>query len=227
MSATVALRHQARPVASTRAWTAGRLAESSRLPAPTVRHLGRQVDDPAPGSPFVLHHEAAHPMLVVARLWLGVLSIFFLIVFGGLVVIILGAWAVGYRPVVVTSGSMSPVVRTGDVVITKPIGMHDKIGSQTVIDFEDPATADRHLHRVIEVTKAGYRTKGDANADADPQLVPQDHVHGAGFILAPYIGYMPMWIDQRAWTQLAISTVILVALATMSRQTWMWAGERR
>ena len=227
MSATVALRHQARPVASTRQWTAGRLAEASRLHTPEVRHLARQVGDPAEGTPLVTVHHEVGTWQVVTRLWLGVLSIFALIVFGGLIVIILGAWAFGFRPVVVTSGSMEPVVRTGDVVITKPVGMRDDVGDQTVIDFEDPATSDRHLHRVVEVTPDGYRTKGDANADADPQIVPQDHVHGAGFVLAPYVRYLPIWIDERQWTPLAICTLTLIVLSTMSRKAWMWAGERR
>lgn len=227
MSATVALRHQARPIVGTRLWPGSRLAESSRLGNPSVRHLARSVTDPGPGTEIATEVHAAHPMVVVARLWLGVLSIFTLIVFGGLVLIILGAWAFGYRPVVVTSGSMEPSVRVGDVVITKPVGIHDDVGDQTVIDFDDPATMDRRLHRVVEVTKTGYRTKGDANADTDPQVVPQDHVHGAGFILAPFVGYIPLWAQEGTWVPLGIAGVSLVALAIMSRRGWMWAEARR
>lgn len=227
MSATVALRHQERVVSATRPWRGSRLAESARLATPEVRHRARAIDDEGPGTEVVTETRVVHPMVTVARLWLGVLSIFALIVFLGLVAIILGAWAFGFRPVVVTSGSMSPVVRTGDIVITKPVHMEDKVGNQTVIDFEDPATDQRHLHRIIEVTGSGYRTKGDANADPDPQVVPKDHVHGAGFILAPYVGYLPMWVDQRAWRELAVAAAILVALATMSKRRWMWAGEAR
>lgn len=227
MSTAVALRHQARPVDSTRQWNGARLAAASRLNTPSIRQVAREAGDAGPGTTVSLTESQVHPMMVVARLWLGVLSIFALIVFLGLVLIILGAWAVGYRPVVVTSGSMEPAVRTGDVVITKPVGMDDEVGDQTVIDFEDPATAERHLHRVIEVTPDGYRTKGDANADADPQIVPQDHVHGAGFVLAPYVGFLPIWVQERAWAPLATAAVALIALALMSRQTWMWAGERR
>lgn len=227
MSTTVALRHQARPVGSTRPWQGVRLAEGARLSAHSMRRVERDVGDPGPGTTIQLATDQARPLLVVARLWLGVLSIFTLIVFLGLVLIILGAWAVGYRPVVVTSGSMAPVVRTGDVVITKPVGMHTDVGNQTVIDFQDPDTMQRHLHRVIEVTDSGYRTKGDANQDADAAIVPQDHVHGAGFVLAPYVGYVPIWVKERAWGALAIVAFTLVALSLMSRQAWMWAGQRR
>ena len=226
MSGTVALRHQERSIGSTRPWAGSRLAEAARLTPPTVRHLARSSRDPGPGEVVLPATQANRPLAVVARLWLGVLSIFLLIVFLGLVLIILGAWAVGYRPVVVTSGSMSPVVRTGDVVITKRVGLHDDVGNQTVIDFDDPATSERHLHRVIEVTKHGYRTKGDANQTPDSQLVPQRNVHGAGFILAPFVGYVPIWIDGREWTPLAIGSAMLVGLAFMSKRSWMWGSSK-
>lgn len=227
MTATVALRHQERPLGATRAWTGSRLAETSRLAKPALRQVRRLTDEDGPGTEIEVVHHEQHALLVVARLWLGVLSIFALIVFLGLILVILGAWAFGFQPVVVTSGSMSPTVRTGDVVITKPVGIGDKVGNQTVINFDDPATLERRLHRVIEVTPQGYRTKGDANADPDPQLVPQDHVEGAGFILAPFVGYLAVWAQEGDWAPLAGAGLILVSLAVMSRRSWMWAGGQR
>lgn len=226
MSAVVALRHEERPVTGTRRWTASQLASTSRLGTPTVRHLARRMGDHGPGVEIVADVHQPNALAVVARLWLGVLSIFLLIVFLGLTVIILGAWAFGYRPVVVTSGSMEPSVRTGDVVITKPVDVGDEVGDQTVIDFDDPATMDRRLHRVIEVTDSGYRTKGDANATVDPQEVPPDHVHGAGFVLAPFVGYVPLWVQQGEWPKVAAVGGAVVALAVMSRRRWMWGAQR-
>jgi signal peptidase len=227
MSATLALRHQERRVDGTRPWLASRLADEARLGRPTLRQVRRAVDDPGSGTVIEASGSEAHPLHVVVRLWLGVLAIFGLIVFAGLVLIILGAWAFGFRPVVVTSGSMEPSVRTGDVVITRHIGMDDKVGTQTVINFEDPVTTEEHIHRVVEVTDAGYRTKGDANQTPDAALVPQDHVDGAGVMLAPYVGYLPLWIQQRAWAPLGVCTAILLALFLLSRRRWMWGAERR
>lgn len=227
MSATIALRHEQRPIGGTRVWRASHLAADARLARPRLRQMVRDVDDPGPGTELVVDEREAHPLQVVARLWLGVLAIFGLIVFLGLAGIVLGAWAIGYRPVVVTSGSMEPAVRTGDIVITRHVGMDDKVGAQTVINFEDPVTGREHLHRIIEVTPEGYRTKGDSNQSVDQGVVPQDHVRGAGVVLAPYLGYVPLWIQQRNWTALGISATVLVALATMSRRAWMWGAEAR
>ena len=227
MSTVVALRHQERAVVATRLWTGRRLADASRLATPSVHHRQRAATDPGPGVEVAPQAEGRHTLAMVARMWLGVLAIFALIVFLGLVLIILGAAVLGFRPVVVTSGSMSPVVRTGDIVITKKVGLHDEVGNQTVIDFQDPATADRHIHRVIEVTDDGYRTKGDANPTPDPQIVPQDHVRGAGFVLAPYVGYLPLWLDRHEWRPLLLVAAILVALSVMARRSWMWGAEAR
>jgi signal peptidase len=227
MSATLALRHQERRVGETRLWRASHLAEEARLGRPTVRQVRRAVGDPGPGALVAAPAAEAHPFQVVARLWFGVLAIFGLIVFAGLVVIILGAWALGFRPVVVSSGSMEPAVRTGDVVITRHIGMDDKVGTQTVINFEDPVTRTEHIHRVIEVTDAGYRTKGDANQTPDAALVPQDHVDGAGVVLAPYVGYLPLWVQQRRWGPLGACATVLLALFLLSRRRWMWGAEAR
>jgi signal peptidase I len=227
MSATVALRHQARTAPTARLRRASRLAEEARLTVPPPRHRARAVDEDGNGREIVLTRRERAPMAVVARLWLGVLSIFALIVFLGLVAIILGAWAFGLRPVVVTSGSMDPGIRTGDVVITRPIDAGDELGAQTVVDFDDPVTDERVLHRVIEVTPDGYRTKGDANPDPDPELVPAHRVHGAGLVLAPYVGYVAVWVQERAWLQLALLGTGLVALATMSRRAWMWEADPR
>lgn len=227
MPTAVALQHQDRLVTEARPWRANQLAATARLTTLGVRHRRRDVHDEGPGTEVALVRTRPSTAATVARQWSGVLAIFGLIVVVGLVVVILGAWAFGYRPVVVTSGSMEPVVRTGDVVITKPTDVDDDLGDQTVIDFIDPATDERRLHRVIEVTRAGYRTKGDANQSPDPQLVPPDHVRGAGFILAPYVGYVTIWTDRGEWGRLAAAAAVLLALSAMSTRRWMWGTADR
>lgn len=227
MSNAVALRHEVRPLGDARAWSGSALSTEARLSAPGVRHVRRRPNDAEEETAWSPRSAEVHPLSIVVRLWVGVVSLFALIVLVGLVTIVLGAWAVGYRPVVVTSGSMAPTVRTGDVVITRPVDVGDELGDQTVIDFDDPATAERRLHRVIEVTDRGYRTKGDANADADVEVVPPDHVHGAGFVLAPFVGYLPLWADEGRWDLLVGSGATVVALVALSRRGWMWKGVDR
>lgn len=74
----------------------------------------------------------------------------------------------GYEPVVITSGSMRPAIDVGDVVVTAPSDGR-VLGEGAVVNFE--AEDRTRLHRIVEVTMTGYRTAGDANADADSDLV--------------------------------------------------------
>jgi signal peptidase len=121
---------------------------------------------------------------------------------------------------------MGPAIRVGDVVITKDAPPDEELGTQTVVTFDDPANGEQVLHRIIEVTPDGYRTKGDANASADAEIVDPTQVRGAGLMLAPYVGYAAVWVQEAAWPQLVALLVALAALAAMSRQTWMWSAGR-
>lgn len=225
MTAPVAIRHQSRVAVEPRLRRGSRLAESARLPRPVLEHVRRTRGELGRGTQVAHVEHAPNPLAVVARLWFGVLAIFTLIVVVGLAAFVLVAWALGFRPVVVTSGSMAPMVRTGDIVITRSVDPDTALGDQTVVDFDDPATEERRLHRIIEVTDEGYRTKGDANPTADPQVVSPERIHGAGLVLAPYIGYLPLWMQERAWPQLLASAAALLALGAMSRRAWMWRSD--
>ena len=64
------------------------------------------------------------------------------------------AWVVvpwiglGWSPMVVVSGSMSPMIRVGDVVLTSPV--EDAIEPGTVVAYDNGSGPV--LHRVVDVT---------------------------------------------------------------------------
>lgn len=89
----------------------------------------------------------------------------------------------GYRPFIVMTGSMEPVIMSGDLIITKEINPSDvKVGD--VISFVDPAGNGVTVvtHRVIEVKNengtVSFRTRGDANNTDDQDAVPGESVLG-------------------------------------------------
>jgi len=97
---------------------------------------------------------------------------------------------------VVLSGSMNdepePIIKPGDVVIVDGVTPAN-VEEQDIITFtaggEEPVT-----HRVVNVTQqdgqVAFRTKGDANEDADPQLVGPDQVIGEVMFVIPLIGHV-------------------------------------
>ncbi|TQL02634.1 signal peptidase I [Cellulomonas sp. SLBN-39] len=93
------------------------------------------------------------------------------------------AW--GWQPLVVTSGSMGPLVRPGDVVLVQPDPDDVVVGS--VVTFR---AADDGLvtHRVAEVTADGYVTRGDANPVTDSTVVHREDLVGRVRALVPWVG---------------------------------------
>lgn len=110
---------------------------------------------------------------------------------------------------VVLSGSMSPSIETGDVVIVREtdpatISEGDVITYQRT-DEESPTT-----HRVVGVEQGAdqlaFETKGDANEDPDPGTVPASNVLGVVVFTIPLIGSVIQF------TNTTLGFVLLVAL---------------
>lgn len=99
---------------------------------------------------------------------------------------------------VVLSGSMEPDISPGDAVIVKSSDPAN-IESGDVITFERSADSTPVTHRVVEVvdTEDGpaFRTKGDANENADPALVPADSVTGEVWMVIPYLGHVVLFAN--------------------------------
>lgn len=125
-------------------------------------------------------------------------------------VLFLAAWAVlpafipGWQSVVITSGSMSPSIRTGDVVVTKPSNGQG-LSPGSVVVISDPGAPGLITHRIVGVNPDGsYITRGDANAQLDSATLQPDHVVGVGRLRVPYAGLPLTWYWAGAWNKLAL-----------------------
>lgn len=107
-----------------------------------------------------------------------------------------GQYTVFGHPVMsVLSGSMSPTIKTGDLIIDNHISLaqaeHLRVGQ--VISFR-PNSADVFTHRIHAVTTVGgsvaYQTKGDANNAPDTALVMPTQVVGLYEGKVPLGGYI-------------------------------------
>jgi signal peptidase len=97
----------------------------------------------------------------------------------------------GYRAVVVMSGSMAPRAEPGDVFVVRKVAASDvRVGD--IVTFRP--LRDDHLvtHRVTArryvAGELHFQTKGDANVATDPDLVPARNVIGRVTYHAPWIG---------------------------------------
>jgi signal peptidase len=104
----------------------------------------------------------------------------------------------GGRAFTVMSGSMSPAIETGDIVVSRAVSPLDvRLGD--VVTFRDPDDAKRLItHRVrgIRITgdEARFVTKGDANNSAERWTIPSDGKVGLVTYRLPKLGYLLFWL---------------------------------
>ena len=94
------------------------------------------------------------------------------------------------RLAVVLSGSMEPTLPTGSLAIMDPVDPQDiRVGD--IIVFEPPMGKSNTTvsHRVLDIQHNGFVTKGDANEEADPYIIPPENVTDKVIWHIPRIGY--------------------------------------
>lgn len=84
---------------------------------------------------------------------------------------LLAAMLLGYRFLVVRSGSMEPALRPGDVIVTR-VARPETILAGDIVTFRDASRGERLItHRVVQaVPRDGYvefETRGDANSGSE------------------------------------------------------------
>lgn len=99
----------------------------------------------------------------------------------------------GYRMYSVLTGSMSPAIQAGSLIIGKAPHDINYIHSQDVITFSEPGYETRLItHRVVTIEESEgttfFITKGDANQSVDPWKVPYGRIKSKSYFSIPYIG---------------------------------------
>jgi signal peptidase len=129
--------------------------------------------------------------------------------------------ALGGTSMVVLSGSMTPTIRTGDVVVVRPIAPTEAAVGD-IVTFKDPAGGDRMLvHRVRAISRTGDEveviTKGDANSTQERWKVAADGRIGTVVYRVPALGFAVGWISSPAGRigLLIVPALLLAAMLLM------------
>ena len=86
-------------------------------------------------------------------------------------------YILGYKPFMITTGSMEPKLKVRGIVITKQVPYEEiKVGD--VISFISKELGKNVCHRVVEITEEGFITKGDNNFAKDAEITSQDEYTG-------------------------------------------------
>jgi len=134
----------------------------------------------------------------------------------------------GHPMLVVLSGSMSPTVRTGDLVIDNPVsaGEAAQLKAGQIISFRSAPGAKVITHRIAQVTSTSgavaYVTKGDANNAADKTQVAPPQIVGVYNTKISNGGYILNALHQPLTLSLLLASP---ALWFLSGMFFEWAKE--
>ena len=117
----------------------------------------------------------------------------------------------GFMPVVMTTDSMAPGIRMGDLMLIEKCGSQE-IGTGDVILYRDPREEDKGslvTHRVTKVSEGYFLTASDADGEEDPLPVPAENVLGKFRRTLPLLGGLVRFLKTTA----GLVTAVLLTLA--------------
>lgn len=116
----------------------------------------------------------------------------------------------GYKNFVISSGSMEPTLKIGDVIFVKE---NDQFNVNDIVSFSNNKKAVV-THRIIEVIEKDnsiyYKTKGDANNSSDEELLEKENIEGKYVFKIPKAGNVIMFLQTKAG--LAVVLLILAII---------------
>ncbi|HEU0131118.1 MAG TPA: signal peptidase I [Mycobacteriales bacterium] len=122
----------------------------------------------------------------------------------------------------VLTGSMTPTVARGSLVVSAPTDAASIRAGQLLV-FAPPG-GDPTVHRVVSVTREDghvlVRTKGDANAAADPWTI--DAAHSTVHRVVHHSAAAGTALDVTRRSGVAVALALLALVATAKTLRWVW-----
>lgn len=137
----------------------------------------------------------------------------------------------GWRVDGLRSGSMAPVLNTGDMVVTCPVSP-EAVEVGDIIIFRSVDKRDNMIsHRVVGIemnSPLSFRTKGDANENPDPFVVPAANLVGELAFHAPLLGYGVLFLQTPLglMASLVIPGVVIIAACLKSLRSELAAKKK-
>ncbi|MFC1943121.1 signal peptidase I [Chloroflexota bacterium] len=119
----------------------------------------------------------------------------------------------GYNLYLVRSGSMTPALNVGDLIITGPMDgpINGEVKPGTIITYE--YSKELITHRVRSIDDKTLVTKGDATEEPDPWSVTMSDVRGVYLFKIPFVGYLTNFVQSKTgWFLTIIIPATLLVL---------------
>ena len=102
-----------------------------------------------------------------------------------------------YYMVAIASGSMTPNINKGDVVIIEKTNNYEEIevGQVMAYKYNNVIVVHRVIRKINDDGSYYFYTKGDNNLDEDNYPIKEDMVIGVVDVKIPYIGIPTVWLN--------------------------------
>ena len=115
----------------------------------------------------------------------------------------------GFKPLVVASGSMEPVLKVGGILYYKENKL-DNYKKDDILVYKTP----NHIvsHRIVDINNGNFMTKGDANNTGDG-IINKNQILGKGTnFCIPIIGYYADYVYHHKYLMVITLGLIIVDL---------------
>jgi len=164
------------------------------------------------------HRQGRTPQALALLSWFSgaarVVAALLLAVLAGLVVIAVAPQATGFSAHVVVSGSMTPRINVGDVVLTQPVSTAELRPGQVLLFADPQRPGELLLHRLVSFDPTGdLVTRGDANQSDDSVHVAPSDVQGLARLRVPWVGLPAQWRGEGRFGSIALAAAALAGAA--------------
>lgn len=141
----------------------------------------------------------------------------FALIIGLILVPLLFYISLNFKFLIITSGSMSPAVPTGSLVVVLNKGDSYKAGD--IVSFK--AGNMIITHRIVEKkSNQEFVMKGDANLTKDFSYVSENEIMGKVILSIPCIGYIIIFLRRYLWLLCAAFLLCHFIRKRKRRNTW-------
>ena len=128
-----------------------------------------------------------------------------------------GPRVIGWKPLVVLSGSMEPTYHVGSTIYVRGVSPQE-VSPGDAISFylEDGKTVVTHRVVRTDAQKQCFYTKGDANNVEDGGDVPYSRLIGKPMFSIPMLGYVMAYVNTKSGLILTLTVLVcLIILAIL------------
>ena len=127
-----------------------------------------------------------------------------------------------FKVKVVESGSMEPAIKTGSIVVVKPVEQYDV---NDIITFVNPEKEEKSItHRIVDLEviegEKRFVTQGGANNSSDKRSVAKNEIVGEVLLDLPYLGYVVRVAQNPLGFILIIVVPALIIIYDELRKIW-------